>query len=367
MMNNIMDNTIEIMMNKFFSIAKEKCNDALSEKALKKACESSSDDKSDIIEANMRLISDALQQDLNQNVMYTEDELKKIFDDAYDNYIKDDTSDVIKNELWERFRLYMPQYLRRYEEALSVGEKRILQKMRITQDKLKVILQNNGEILLFNKEAKKELEKLNELKSLLPYDNNMARVDFNRIYGVRINPYQPISTYYNNCFDFDILKKTEESEDRNSYDLDDLGDVFELRFLIKNIGNTDITKISVENVNIMYASTQFDSSDVNGMNGWEKIAVHNQKTENNLTIIPNAENYAHLILTADDESVLESGAFNDLGETGRLYMSFTLGLTGKTETKYVYYLFLSKRIPSNDNDYIYGGYTIDDVIFAEIQ
>ena len=95
MMNNIMDNTIEIMMNKFFGIVKEKYNDARSEKALKKACESSSDDKSDIIEANMRLISDALQQDLNQSVMYTEDELKKIFDDSYDNYIKDNTSDVI--------------------------------------------------------------------------------------------------------------------------------------------------------------------------------------------------------------------------------------------------------------------------------
>ncbi len=367
MMNNIMDNTIEIIMNKFFGIVKEKYNDARSEKALKKACESSSDDKSDIIEANMRLISDALQQDLNQSVMYTEDELKKIFDDAYDNYIKDDTSDVIKDELWERFRLYMPQYLKRYEEALSVGEKRILQEVRSTEDKLKVLLENNGEILLFNKEAKKELEKLNELKSLLPYDNNMARVDFNRIYGVRINPYQPISTYYNNCFDFDILKKAEESEDRNSYDLDELNDVFELRFLIKNIGNTDITKISVENVNIMYASTQFDSSMTDGLSGGEIIAVHTQKVENSHTIIPNAEDYVHLILTADDESLLESGAFNDLGETGRLYMSFTLGLKGKTETKYVYYLFLSKRIPSNDNDYIYGGYTIDDVIFAEIQ
>ena len=39
---------------------------------------------------------------------------------------------------------------------------------------------------------------------------HLSTVDFNRIYGVRINPYQPISTYYVNCFDFDRLKRTEE-------------------------------------------------------------------------------------------------------------------------------------------------------------
>ncbi|MBU5471291.1 hypothetical protein KQI85_13110 [Falcatimonas sp. MSJ-15] len=136
MLDNIKDTTIEFITSKFLGIIKEIGNDILSENALKKACESSSDDKSDIIEANMRLISDALQQDLNQNVMYTEDELKKIFDDSYDNYIKDDTSDEIKDELWERFRLYMPQYLRRYEESLSVGDKRILQKIRELDDKI---------------------------------------------------------------------------------------------------------------------------------------------------------------------------------------------------------------------------------------
>ena len=136
MLDNIKDTTIEFITSKFLGIIKEIGNDILSENALKKACESSSDDKSDIIEANMRLISDALQQDLNQNVMYTEDELKKIFDDSYNNYIKDDTSDEIKDELWERFRLYMPQYLRRYEESLSVGDKRILQKIRELDDKI---------------------------------------------------------------------------------------------------------------------------------------------------------------------------------------------------------------------------------------
>ena len=136
MLDNIKDTTMEFVMSKFLGIIKEIGNDILSENALKKACESSSDDKSDIIEANMRLISDALEQDLNQNVMYTEDELKKIFHDSYNNYIKDDTSDEIKDELWERFRLYMPQYLRRYEESLSVGDKRILQKIRELDDKI---------------------------------------------------------------------------------------------------------------------------------------------------------------------------------------------------------------------------------------
>ena len=386
MMNNIMDNTIEIMMNKFFSIAKEKCNDALSEKALKKACESSSDDKSDIIEANMRLISDALQQDLNQNVIYTEDELKKIFDDSYNNYIKDDTSDEIKDELWERFRLYMSQYLRRYEESLSVGEKKILQKIRELDDKI----QNTN-----NMDTKKMFhEEIRKLRAQLPYRSNVPCIDFDKIYGARVSFYQPISTYYINCFDFDRLKRTEESEtpnsdkDRNLYDPDKLTNIFELRFLIKNIGNSIITKVAIEDVNIMYVSTIHDISDDNGMGDWKSVAVHNQKIENIFNILPDAEDYIHLILTVDDMSIFEELNNSILRNTElkndklmnrvlvdlenwhkneRLYVSFVLELQGNITRKYRYSLFLAKKIQSKDNDNIYGEYTIGDVNVTEIQ
>lgn len=397
-MNNIMDNTIEIMMNKFFGIVKEKYNDARSEKALKKACESSSDDKSDIIEANMRLISDALQQDLNQNVMYTEDELKKIFDDSYDNYIKDNTSDVIKDELWERFRLYMPQYLRRYEESLSVGDKRILQKIRELDDKIQNT-NNMDTIKMYH-------EEIRQLRTQLPYRSNVPCIDFDKIYGARVSFYQPISTYYVNCFDFDRLKRTEESEelgesekpeeseesetqnsdkDRNLYDPNQLTDIFELRFLIKNIGNSIITKVAIEDVNIMYVSTIHDISYDNGMGDWKSVAVHNQKIENILNILPEAEDYIHLILTVDDMSIFENeelqkdelqndelqnrilAEIEDWHKNERLYISFVLGLQGNITRKYRYSLFLAKKIQSKDNDSIYGEYTIGDVNVTEIQ
>ena len=406
MMNNIMDNTIEIMMNKFFGIVKEKYNDARSEKALKKACESSSDDKSDIIEANMRLISDALQQDLNQSVMYTEDELKKIFDDSYDNYIKDDTSDEIKDELWERFRLYMPQYLRRYEEFLSVGDKRILQKIRELDDKI----QNTN-----NMDTKKMFhEEIRKLRAQLPYRSNVPCIDFDKIYGARVSFYQPISTYYVNCFDFDRLKRTEESKkseelgesekpeeseesenqnsdkDRNLYDPNQLTDIFELRFLIKNIGNSIITKVAIEDVNIMYVSKIHDISYDNGMGDWKSVAVHNQKIENILNILPEAEDFIHLILTVDDMSIFENeelqkdelqkyglqndelqnrilAELEDWHKNERLYISFVLGLQGNITRKYRYSLFLAKKIQSKDNDSIYGEYTIGDVNVTEIQ
>ena len=167
--------------------------------------------------------------------------------------------------------------------------------------------------------------------------------------------------------------------------MDELNDVFELRFLIKNIGNTDITKISVENVNIMYASTQFDSSKTDGLSGGEIIAVHTQKVENSHTIIPNAEDYIHLILTVDDMSIFENeelqkdelqndelqnrilAEIEDWHKNERLYISFVLGLQGNITRKYRYSLFLAKKIQSKDNDSIYGEYTIGDVNVTEIQ
>lgn len=336
----------------------------------------------------MRLISDALQQDLNQNVMYTEDELKKIFDDSYDNYIKDDTSDEIKDELWERFRLYMPQYLRRYEESLSVGDKRILQKIRELDDKIQNT-NNMDTIKMYHEEIRK-------LRAQLPYRSNVPCIDFDKIYGARVSFYQPISTYYVNCFDFDRLKRTEESEelgesekpekpeeseiqnsdkDRNLYDPNQLTDIFELRFLIKNIGNSIITKVAIEDVNIMYVSTIHDISDDNGMGDWKSVAVHNQKIENILNILPEAEDYIHLILTVDDMSIFENDEVQNIilvdlenwHKNERLYISFVLGLQGNITRKYRYSLFLAKKIQSKDNDSIYGEYTIGDVNVTEIQ
>ena len=398
MLDNIKDTTIEFITSKFLGIIKEIGNDILSENALKKACESSSSDRRDIIEANMRLISDALEQDLNQNVMYTEDELKKIFDNAYDNYIKDDTSDDIKDELWERFRLYMPQYLRRYEESLSVGDKRILQKIRELDDKIQNT-NNMDTIKMYH-------EEIRQLRTQLPYRSNVPCIDFDKIYGARVSFYQPISTYYVNCFDFDRLKRTEESEelgesekpeeseesetqnsdkDRNLYDPNQLTDIFELRFLIKNIGNSIITKVAIEDVNIMYVSTIHDISYDNGMGDWKSVAVHNQKIENILNILPEAEDYIHLILTVDDMSIFENeelqkdelqkdelqkrilAELEDWHKNERLYISFVLGLQGNITRKYRYSLFLAKKIQSKDNDSIYGEYTIGDVNVTEIQ
>ena len=386
MLDNIKDTTIEFITSKFLGIIKEIGNDILSENALKKACESSSSDRRDIIEANMRLISDALEQDLNQNVMYTEDELKKIFDDSYDNYIKDDTSDEIKDELWERFRLYMPQYLRRYEESLSVGDKRILQKIRELDDKIQNT-NNMDTIKMYH-------EEIRQLRTQLPYRSNVPCIDFDKIYGARVSFYQPISTYYVNCFDFDRLKRTEESEesetqnsdkDRNLYDPNQLTDIFELRFLIKNIGNSIITKVAIEDVNIMYVSTIHDISYDNGMGDWKSVAVHNQKIENILNILPEAEDYIHLILTVDDMSIFENeelqkdelqndelqnrilAEIEDWHKNERLYISFVLGLQGNITRKYRYSLFLAKKIQSKDNDSIYGEYTIGDVNVTEIQ
>lgn len=398
MLDNIKDTTMEFITSKFLGIIKEIGNDILSENALKKACESSSSDRRDIIEANMRLISDALQQDLNQNVMYTEDELKKIFDDSYDNYIKDDTSDEIKDELWERFRLYMPQYLRRYEESLSVGDKRILQKIRELDDKIQNT-NNMDTIKMYH-------EEIRQLRTQLPYRSNVPCIDFDKIYGARVSFYQPISTYYVNCFDFDRLKRTEESEelgesekleeseesetqnsdkDRNLYDPNQLTDIFELRFLIKNIGNSIITKVAIEDVNIMYVSTIHDISYDNGMGDWKSVAVHNQKIENILNILPEAEDYIHLILTVDDMSIFENeelqkdelqndelqnrilAEIEDWHKNERLYISFVLGLQGNITRKYRYSLFLAKKIQSKDNDSIYGEYTIGDVNVTEIQ
>ncbi|MBU5471290.1 hypothetical protein KQI85_13105 [Falcatimonas sp. MSJ-15] len=169
-------------------------------------------------------------------------------------------------------------------------------------------------------------EEIRKLRAQLPYRSNVPCIDFDKIYGARVSFYQPISTYYVNCFDFDRLKRTEESEelgesekpeeseesetqnsdkDRNLYDPNQLTDIFELRFLIKNIGNSIITKVAIEDVNIMYVSTIHDISYDNKMGDWKSVAVHNQKIENILNILSEAEDYIHLILTVDDMSIFE--------------------------------------------------------------
>lgn len=351
------DDITSLLMKNFINFIKEKNEELLEQKALTKASEGSEK----YIEENLRLISKEYLENLDDVAAYNEDELRKIFIKYFDEFGMNKIENDIQEELWNRFLLFAPKCLEKYNKSISFGEKRILEKAREIQEELKKSTKELRDELKSARVDKELLGKLadcqSELRKRLVQNIEVPLIDFNKLYGVEICGYESKYMFYDNTFDFD------ETEDRTYNEECDF--VYIFRFLIKNIGYTNIEKISIENFQIMYAEEVWDDNPEKGFYVLP-ITEHKNIIEKHISILPYGEEFIQVVITKREEELSEEeqiSRFLDEYKYERLYVTFDLRLKGNEERGYSYILFLSKRNGQN-NESIDGLYTIDYSIFT---
>ena len=350
----VMDGMTSLLMDMFFGCIKEKYEDLLEQKALTKASEGI---KEENIEENLKIISQECLNDLDDAKAYTEKELREMFDRYYHEYVSNRDSeyvgDDIQEELWKRFLLFSSSWLKKYNKSISSGEKRILEKTREIQEELKNLIR-------VDKESLRELaEHQSELQKKLIQNIDVPYIDFNKLYGVEIGDYESKYVFYENTFDFD------KTADRNELHEDNY--VYIFRFLIKNIGHTNIEKISIGNFQMMYAEEVWDDNPETGFCVLP-ITEHGDKIEKCINILPYGEEFIQLVITERAEELSEEEQIDRFlceYQFGRLYVTFDMRLKGKEEKGYRYILFLSKK-NEQISESINGAYNIDYSVFTEI-
>lgn len=354
------DDIMALLMKEFCAFVKERIEVSHEQKALTKASEGSKE----YIEENLNLISKEFLDDLDRIALYTEEELKYLFEKYYNEFGMNRMECDIQEELWKRFLLFAPKYLEKYSKSVSFGEKRILEKVREMQDELKTAteeMKSGLESATLKKETFMKLAKSqSEILKRLAQNIDVPYIDFNKIYGVQIDDYESKYVIYENTFDFRINKDIGDSEER----------CYIFRFLIKNIGHTNIEKISIDNFCIMYENEIWDDFQENASYVLP-VVEHREKLEKCINILPYGEEFIHVAMTRrEDELATEEqiDTFMSYYDFDRLFVTFDMIIKGKEERGYRYMLCLSKQYESyeqNDNS-INGVYTIDYSVFTDI-
>lgn len=137
--------------------------------------------------------------------------------------------------------------------------------------------------------------------------------------------------------------------------------------MIKNIGHTNIEKISIENFCIMYAAEAWDDNPEIGFYVLP-ITQHNEKLEKCINILPCGEEFVQIVITKREEELSEEDQicnFLQYYDYDRLYVTFNMRLKGNEERGYRYTLFLSKR-NGQTRESVKGIYTVDYSVFTDI-
>lgn len=357
--DKVKDDITSLLMSTFLNLIKEKCEELLERNALTKASEGSKK----YIEENLRLISNEYLEAIDDVEVYDKDELRNMFNKYYNEVGLNNIENDIQEELWQRFRLFASRCLEEYNKSISFGEKRILQKTREIQKDLRTStreLKDTIKALGVDKESWRNLVRhQTELQNKLLQNIDVPYIGFNKMYGVEISKYESKYVFYENTFDFD------RTESRNDSFEDDI--VYTFRFLLKNIGYTNIEKISIENFNIMYATETWDDNPEIGFYVLP-IAEHNEKLEKCINILPQGEEFIQILITKREKELSDGERIDDFlkwYDYDRLYVSFDMKLKGKEEQNYRYILFLSKR-NGQTNKSIKGIYTMDCSVFTDI-
>lgn len=344
---NLTNRITEVLMEAAFSNIKEQYEKMQDVKAMNKACEGV---RADNIEADMKAIATTFSDEVVNGIGYTNEELRVKFDKYYNEYvlcgISRDIEDDTREELWKRFLIYTKEALKKYDKSITYGEKRILETVRENQELLKEI-KTAG----LNKEFFKSIsEQQSKMLEELCKDIEIPFIDIGKVFGVRVEEYQPKYFSYGNTFDFDDNIERSEGVSDNTYIM---------RLLIRNIGRTIIEKIKVSNVQVNYAR---DITDDNPEFGCSILPIvsHDDSQENSINILPNEEQVLNFVFSDKKEELWEEDHIEEFLSYfyyDRLYVEYDMELQGKKQNKYHYHLFLSKI--RSDEESINGVYDID--------
>lgn len=323
--------------------------------------------KNEEIGKSLVSLTDSFSEDIKSDgIGYTMEELREKFNHLYDEYVgrgieesyKEKIGESTKEELWKRFVIFSNSYLSKYNETLTYGENRILE---ITRDSKKMI----NELLESGQISKEKFEKIaeqqSELLRRLSDDIDVPYIDIDRTKSIKICEYEPKYLFFGNTFDFD------ENENRiDEYTYKSEISSYTLGLLIKNIGRTNIEKITIENLQMEYCK---EIDDDNPELGYYVLPCvkHHSRCECKINVLPNAEEWLYLNFTniadeLNDENMVDN--FMQDYYYDRLWISFDIILQSKKmEKRYKYILFLSKE---NDNKKdISGLYNVDYSLFIE--
>ena len=337
----IMGEMVTSLVHGFFHVVKEGNEESVKRYAAKCA---QNKIKTEPLKQYLEQLEKTYSKELEDAQGYTEEELRAIFDESYDENLQY-TAPEVREELWEAFLTYASIVIKKYNKSISFGEKRILEKARETETELRL-----------NRKILQELSKKQaELQKKLVQDTKIPFVDFNKLYGAEICKYEPQYMLYGNAFD---------CNNRTDFGCNER--VYVLRFLLKNVGQANIEKISIENFKIKYV-VDFEEDRKELSFSLLPMTEYDEKIQHNINILPQGEEFLQLVLerldeelATDEELKLCSGKFN----SDILYVTFDMGLKGDVEKTYCYTLLLSKKNGDEDDD-IKGQYRIDYAGFVE--
>ncbi len=254
-----------------------------------------------------------------------------------------------KEELWQRFKIYSDNYLKKYNESISYGENRIMDLVRNT----KITIEG------LKKEYAQNYDKLAEgQREILNYiceSKDIPLIEINKMCGIKIEDYDSKYNFYGNVFDFESGQIV--------YDDDDEG-VYILCFLIKNIGQANIQEISIGNISIQFCKECYDD---NPREYYYVLPVskYDRECKIKINILPDEEQFIYCIFKNRMDEFSDDDEIDSFFKEGcgfyydRIWIGFDMLLKNKNiEKKYNYSFYISAQ-QNELKETINGLYTID--------
>lgn len=309
------------------------------------------------VEEYLKKLTSRFSKEIKNTKSFTDEELREKFDILYDKHLKDIdevnnkeyVNGCYKEELWQRFKIYSDNYLKKYNESISYGENRIMDLVRNT----KITIEG------LKKEYAQNYDKLAEgQREILNYiceSKDIPLIEINKMCGIKIEDYDSKYNFYGNVFDFESGQIV--------YDDDGEG-VYILCFLIKNIGQANIQEISIGNISIQFCKECYDD---NPRKYYYVLPVskYDRECKIKINILPDEEQFIYCIFKNRMDEFSDDDEIDSFFKEGcgfyydRIWIGFDMLLKNKNiEKKYNYSFYISAQ-QNELKETINGLYTID--------
>lgn len=225
------------------------------------------------------LINEYCEEFQKVDVYYSEEEIRKLFEQNYNNFsccgqhLPDNETN--KEELYKRYRIFVMDYVKKFSKTITYGEKRILEKTDLILDKLK---NNTLTSEYFKQASKNQIELINKLCK----DIDLPFLEISNSMDTGICSYHSRFAFYGNVFDFN----------RNTSD--DRDNMYVLSLIIKNIGRTIMNEVEISNFRMTFCKEIEDDNPETGYHILPAM-LEEGKEQCVLNLLPNSEQKIHIV------------------------------------------------------------------------
>ena len=307
-----------------------------------------------------KLLDQLIKKDKNKDIIiYTEDEMRQIFDELSKELFDQNTDCEV---LWESFKKYFEQYSRDMCKEFSKGERKILELLNLNTRKIKMgvegIQKSQGDMIKFQKEILK----------LISEGKNIPFLTFQKSIDAEVTKFNPMITNLANFYDCEAENKDQRQSIYSKYFYN--FEFYILRFLIKNVGTSTITNIKLKGMKIWCCRELDDDDDQeDGYIYWPVVEYKDLECKSTNLVYVGEEEWMNICfkkVMPDIENDEDYDDFFNEYEFDRLRIELELELSGVGEgvapQGYIYYLYLGRE--AKDEEDICGKYVIRSVEFG---